>query len=90
MKNHKTRGDRDFRSQDWSPDVPLERDDTYAWLSQMPLPPRRRWLVNHAEHVRRFRDNEGWDDDRMNELRRAGRPGKRIRRDGKRFYDEVE
>ena len=90
MKNHKARRDDSSWRHDWSPDVALEQDDTYAWLSQIHMPLRKRWREDHTEQVRRLRDNEDWDDDKMNELRRAGKPHKRVRRDRKRFSDDGE
>lgn len=54
------------------------------------MPLRKRWRENYSEQVRRIRDNEDWDDDKMNGLRRAGKPHKRVRRDRTRFSDDGE
>jgi hypothetical protein len=90
MKNNKTRRDDYSWSHDWWPDVALEQDDTRAWLSQFRIPLRKRRRENCTEQVRRLRDNEDWDDDRMNKLRRASTSHKRARRDRKRFSDDGE
>jgi hypothetical protein len=88
MKHCKKHGDRYASDDDGLPEFEVELDDTgYAWLSQISAPWRQRWLDDH-DNGRRFQDNEGWDADRINEIRRARKPYGRTRRDRKRFHDE--
>ncbi len=88
MKHHQKHGDRYSRSDDWLPDFEIESDDTeYAWRSQVRVPWRKRWLDDHA-FGHRSRDNEGWDADRINEMRRVRKPYGRTRRDRRRFCDD--
>ena len=74
MKHCKKHGDRYCRDDDWLPEIEIELDETgYAWLSQIRAPWRKRWL-DDRDYGRRFRDKEGWDDDRVNEIRWARKP----------------
>jgi hypothetical protein len=88
MKHRKTHGDRYYQDDDCLPEIELD-ETSYAGLSQVRAPSRKRWLADH-DHSWRSRDNEGWDSDRIIELRRARKARGRNRRDRKRFYDEED
>jgi hypothetical protein len=88
MKHGKKHDDRYTSDDDWRREFEIELDDAgFARLAQIHAPWRKRWLEDH-DNGRRSRDNEGWDHDWMNEIRRARKPYGRTRRDRVRFHDE--
>jgi hypothetical protein len=88
MKHRKKHDNRYASTDDWRSEFEIELADAgYARLSLIQAPWRKRWLEDQ-DNGRRSRDNEGWDNDRMNEVRRARKPYGRTHRDRNRFYDD--
>jgi hypothetical protein len=88
MKHRKKLDDRYASDDDWRREFEIELDDAgFAGLPQIRAPWRKRWLEDH-DNGRRFRDNEGWRYDRINEISRSRKPHGRARRDRDRPYDD--
>jgi hypothetical protein len=92
VQKAKTNQKKNGHSHPWddAPDLTWEDGDS-AWLAYVRGPWAKKLQSNDQRNVRRCKDNEGWDDDRINEIRRARKPYGRIHRGRKRFYvDEDE
>ena len=71
-KHHKKVGDRYTRDHVRLAEIELDESD-YAGITQIRPPWRKRWLDDDF-HFRRLTDNEGWDSDRINEIKQTRRP----------------
>lgn len=68
---------------------PVWEEDDADWLTNVCGPWRKRWAIDtDAQFARRFKDNEGWDNDRTNEVRRDRKGFGSTRRFPKRYYDD--
>jgi hypothetical protein len=89
VQKAKTKRKKNDHSHSWddAPDLAWEDEDS-AWLAYVRGPwAKRRWS-NDQRDGRRRKDNEGWDDDRVHEIRRARKPYGGMRRARKRSRSE--